>query len=285
MGCCLSTPKCTKQDQPDHQDASDIKQSNSRSPERKSNAIVEIDDHKAPSGPPPPPPSDETVKEVLSETPISKPQVSTLVEERSTQMAVIKSHVEKFEKVDDVSDVSQVSEICSFNDSFSIITTSTTTTMTTPIAVKREDEATSKRLNQPPSSNLPRKRSNCIDSSDGRERRPKSPARRSEPSPEKERNQVNTRSVRGRESGQVATRKPNVGLGRVRRDSGEASGRRSKSPSTRAVSAASDRIQVKPQAKAGENSVSEKAEYQKNEGVPPDSLDNPLVSLECFIFL
>ncbi|KAK4255467.1 hypothetical protein QN277_008467 [Acacia crassicarpa] len=282
MGCCLSTPKYTKQDQPDHQDASDIKQSNSRSPEQKSNAIVEIDDYKAPPGPPPPPPSEETVKEVLSETPICKPQVSTLVEERSTQMALIESHVENFEKVDEVSEECQVSEIC--NDSFSTMTTSTTTTMTTPIAVKREDEVTGKMLNQPPSSNVPRKRSYCIDSSDGRERRPKSPARRSEPSPEKERNQVNKRSVRDRESGQVATRKPNVGPGRVRRDSGEASGLRSKSPSTRAVSAASDRIQVKPPAKAGENSGSEKGVDQKNEEVPPESLDNPLVSLECFIF-
>ncbi|XP_054793884.1 uncharacterized protein LOC129299432 [Prosopis cineraria] len=279
MGCCFSNPKCPKQDHPDHQNGSHVHQPRPRSPEKKSNATHEID-NQAPPGLPPTV-VEETVKVVLSETTISKPQVSILVEERSTQMAVIQPRVEKFEKVDEVSEVSQTSEICSLNESFS------TTTTTTPIAEKREDEATRKRLNQPPFCNLTRKRSCSVDSSDGRERRSKSPARRSEPSPEKKRRQGATRSVRGRESGQVATRKPNVGPRRVCRDGGEASDRRSKSPPTRPVSAASGRSQVKPPAKAVENSESDRV-GEENDDVsrePQESLDNPLVSLECFIFL
>lgn len=231
------------------------------------------------------------MKEVLSETPISKPQVSILVEERKTQIGAIEPRVENFEAkpegeveiAEEVSEVSQLSEICSFSESFSTTTTATT------IAEKREDEATSKRLIRPPSNNAPRNRPYAVDATGGRERRAKSPARRPEPSPEKKKKiQGSARSVRGRESDQVANRKLNVGPPGVRRDRGEASGRRSRSPSTRSVSATSGRIQLKPPVKGvEENSGSEKI-GEKDDVVPPEaqeSLENPHVSLECFIFL
>lgn len=283
MGCCFSTPKPeTPKLDPDHQNGPKILQS----PDPKSNATHEID-HRA--LPPPLPVEEETVKEVLSETPISKPQVSILMEERNTHMAVIEHRVEKFEakpegvveKAEAVSEVSQVSEICSVSESFSTTTT---------IAERREDEVTNKRLNRPPSSNPPRKRPYTVDSTGGRERRPKSPARRPGPSPEKKKKiQGSARSVHGRESGQVGTRKLNVGPTGVRRDPGEAFGRRSRSPSTRSLSTAGGGRQLKPPAKGLENSGSDKVEEkEKNDDVAVDaqeSLDNPHVSLECFIFL
>lgn len=244
--------------------------------------------------PPPLPVEEETVKEVLSETPISKPQVSVLEEQRKTQMNAIEieplvdndesfgkakpeSVVEKPEE--EVSEMaSQLSEICSVSESFST---------TTSVAEKREDEATSKRLNRPLSSNAPRKRPYTVDTAGGRERRAKSPARRPEPSPEKKTKKI---QVRGRESGQVATRKVNVGPMGVRRDSGERSGRRSRSPSTRPVSAVGGgRSQVKPPPAKGveEKRGSEKV-LEKNDDVSEEvqeSLENPHVSMECFIFL
>ncbi|KAJ1380426.1 hypothetical protein SESBI_46007, partial [Sesbania bispinosa] len=103
---------------------------------------------------------------------------------------------------------------------------------------KREDEATSKqsiregmtthKWNRSPSRKRPHTGDRNI--AGGRERRVKSPARRTEPSPEKK-VKGGSRLVRGRESGPVANRKLNAGSGGGRRDAGEASGRRSRSPS------------------------------------------------------
>ncbi|KAK4286185.1 hypothetical protein QN277_002777 [Acacia crassicarpa] len=209
---------------------------------------------------------------------------------------------EKFESKEEVSEVSQLSEICSVTESFSTTTTAT-------IGEKREDEVTSKRSSREatcqrsirsPSSNAPRKRPYPVDSTSGRERRSKSPARRAEPSPEK-RSQGNPKSFRGRESGQTAMRKPNVGSAGVRRDAGEKSGRRSRSPSTRLNQGrvnAGGRSQPKPSGGSGrqspppgkavenekENKRSEKKE-EENDSVPRESLENPHVSMECFIFL
>ncbi|KAF7805905.1 CLK4-associating serine/arginine rich protein-like [Senna tora] len=205
MGCCFSTPK-TPNENPNHQNGLQVQ----KSPESISNSTREIDHRALPL-----PVEEETVKEVLSETPIPKPQVSILEEEKKSQMGPNEPRVENFEAkpkgvVEKAEEVSQLSEICSMSESFS-----TTTTITE----KREEEATSKRWNRPPSSNAPRKRPYV-----GRERRAKS-------SPETKKIQGSARSVRGRESGQVATRKNNnVGPAGIRRDPGEGSARPSRRP-------------------------------------------------------
>ena len=149
-----------------------------------------------------------------------------------------------------------------------------------------------------------RKRPNTVDNNvaGGRERRLKSPARRPEPSPEK-RSHGGPRSVRGRESGPAANKKLNVGPAGVRRDAGEGSGRRSRSPACartggkagaagggrKQVSAAKDAVveqkeEEEGEEKGGGNGSEEVGE--KNDVVSQEeSLENPLVSMECFIFL
>ena len=99
---------------------------------------------------------------------------------------------------------------------------------------------------------------------------------------------MSSRPVRRRESGQV------------RRDPGEGSGRRSRSPSAAGrVGAGNGRSQVKPPpGTAGrrlpppvkgvvkEKGVSQRRVGEENDVVPhEESLENPHVSLECFIFL
>lgn len=324
MGCCISIAETPKQ----HPNGP---KNPLRSAVQKSNATLEVDRS-------PPPVEEETVKEVLSETPISKPQLPFLVvdrdrdrkaqmpivqpqaenfelkdleevisksqvpflmEEGKAQMPIIQPQAEKFESKE-ISEVPHLSEICSVTESFSTTTTAT-------IGEKREDEATSKqssreatsqRLNRSPSSVAPRKRPYTADSTSARERRSKSPASRAEPSPEKK-SQGSSRSIRGRESGQLTTRKLNVGSAGVRRDPSENSGRRSRSPSTRMSQSklsAGGRSQIKPAGGAGrqlpaaakvvenQKNGSEKVE-DKNDSVPRESLENPHVSMECFIFL
>lgn len=85
-------------------------------------------------------------------------------------------------------------------------------------------------------------------------------------------------SVRRRESGQV------------RRDPGEDSGRRPGSPSfTRTVGAGTSRRQLRPPGGAGRRlppMENGEVDGEKNGGVlMEESLENPHVSLECFIFL
>lgn len=315
MGCCVSTVESSKSP-PDglHH--------------HKSNATVEVESRSPPAA------EEETVKEVLSETPISKSQLPLFTADAKTQMPAIQPQnkfqfhdlqqvfftpqiafslqdskipmphapppPDNFDSKEEVSEVSQLSELCSVTESFSTATTAT-------IGERREDEATSKRssrettsqrLIRSPSSNPPRKRPYNVDSASARERRSKSPARRAQPSPEK-RNRGNTRTVRERESGQATARKPNAGSTGVRRDAGEKSGRRSRSPSTRMNQSkvnAGGRSQLKPAGGTGrqlpppskttgdENNGGEKIE-DGNHGVPQESLENPHVSMECFIFL
>ncbi|KAK7263627.1 hypothetical protein RJT34_31220 [Clitoria ternatea] len=260
----------------------------------------------------PPPLEEESVKEVLSETPISKPhQVPNLMPETKIQMPVVQNPPEKFEKecpleVSEV--VSQLSETCSITESFSTATTATATTTTAAtVTEKREDdEATSKHssiegttTNRKWDRSPARKRPHAGES--GRERRVKSPARRPEPSPEKK-IKASSRVVRGRESSTAANRKRNVGSGGVRRDSGEVSGRRSRSPSCARtvrnggpskVGSSSGPKHVVPANGAEKEKEKEKEKKSENEEIvvendvvsPEECLENPHVSMECFIFL
>ncbi|CAJ1978966.1 unnamed protein product [Sphenostylis stenocarpa] len=174
MGCCISTPKNQNQN----------KQTTQKNQH-----------HEPPLPPPPPPPpafEEEYVKEVLSETPISKPaqQVPILTPETNTLSPLLQNPLPIFQTEPTIEEhseaVSQLSETCSMSESFSAATTTTATiTATTVTEVREEDDATSKvhKWDQSPS----RKRPHVSDGNPtgGRDRRLKSPARRSEPSPEK----------------------------------------------------------------------------------------------------
>ncbi|KAJ6305357.1 hypothetical protein OIU78_020821 [Salix suchowensis] len=215
-----------------------------------------------------PPLEEETVKEVLSETPIilkpqrrNSPLTTTQTQEPKTLM---QSNIQEHQEV------SQASEICSnITDTLSATaTTTTTTTTTTTITEIREDEATSRRrVNRSPAK-LHRKRPYNGD----RERVLRYPAKT---------------------TGQVirtAAGQPNVGSRGGRSDFG-------RSPATRtaAIGVGRGRSGTKPgkvTGKAGGRSVETKNKEdsangsvlrQQPEG--NESLENPLVSLECFIFL
>ncbi|KAG4972024.1 hypothetical protein AAZX31_13G282300 [Glycine max] len=194
---------------------------------------------------------EESVKEVLSETPISKPQqVPTLMPQTKTQLPVIQPQKVPIRKALDLEEVSLVLETCSNGESFSTTTTATTVTE------NREDEATSKRSN----GTRNRKRSYAVD---GRDRRPKSPARKPEIP-------ARSRPLRGRESDHV------------RRHSGEGTVRQSRSPSR------GGRSQLRPPGGISRRVPPAKAKgvVEENDTVSvKESLENPHVSLECFIFL
>ncbi|CAI8600129.1 unnamed protein product [Vicia faba] len=186
---------------------------------------------------------------------------------------------------------------------------------TTTVTEKREDEATSKPCSREPTTTThkwnrspSRKRPVIADAnvSGGNERRIKSPARRPSPSPEKKMKN-GSRLVRGRESGSVANRKVNAGSTGVRRDSGEGSGRRSRSPSCSRTVGVSSKIGVgvgRNQAPAKKSESEEVGEIndivcnvtekkseseeceEKNDIVSQvESIENPHVSMKCFIFL
>ncbi|CAI8614444.1 unnamed protein product [Vicia faba] len=154
---------------------------------------------------------------------------------------------------------------------------------TTTLSV-REPTTTTHKWNRSPS----RKRPVVADAnvSGGNERRIKSPARRPSPSPEKKMKN-GSRLVRGRESGFVANRKVNAGPTGVRRDSDEGSGRRSRSPSCSRTVGVSSKIGVgvgQKQAPA-KKSESEEGEEKNDIVSQVESIENPHVSMECFIFL
>nr|KYP35829.1 hypothetical protein KK1_043120 [Cajanus cajan] len=218
MGCCFSTPN-TKQPQKGQNVPKHQQQPHLGSHEQ--NCTI------------PQPIEEETVKEVLSETPISKPQqVPILTPQTKTQLPVVQNPKVPVKKA-----------------------FSTTTTVTE----NREDEATSKRSKGIRN----RKRSCAVDGNriGARERRTQSPARKPEIP-------ARPRPVRRREPDHP------------HRHSGGAPVRRS-----RPLSCA-DRSQLRPTGRGGRRVPAAKGVTQENDGVSvQESLENPHVSLECFIFL
>lgn len=308
MGCCLSTTK-TQRDHHYKPGSTTHERLPVKSPLPEPD-LIHVRDNR---DPPPPPVEDEfeSVKEVLSETPfVPKPQNPVPVEDdaeieieeekKTTQVAVeTKGLINLLHKAqNEVSEASQISE------SFTLSTTTTATTITVT-EKKEEDEATSKCSREV---RVPRKRPYTGELAGRRERAAKSPARRAEPSPEKRRSQ-------GRGMGDVRSRRLNMGTpAGVRRDSGEGSGRRSRSPATRTAGGFGrggvGRSPGKGTGRAGSRSLdcglqqqqsqkqsssstttttaADQGKEELNEGVSKEgneSLDNPLVSLECFIFL
>lgn len=240
---------------------------------------------------------EESVKEVLSETPIWRPQQepNKTMLEKKTHLPATVLQVEAKE----LSEASQISETCGISESFSLSTTTTTTTIT---EVRDEDEAISKRKREAGSRarlngsqvSMRRKRPNSGELPSRRERGPMAPSNRQETSSDK-RNRVEARSVRGREAGQMRTMQRTVRSAGARRDIGEMSSRRSRSPATRTASGVNrggmGRNPSKATELAGDRSMGVESGGTKEDlndsvlQVGNESLENPLVSLECFIFL
>ncbi|KAI3456285.1 hypothetical protein Pfo_012948 [Paulownia fortunei] len=290
MGCCFST--------------------NSSSPPPKtphiSNSKTTIKHSSISKSPPPTHPllEEETVKEVLSETrTIPKPpspriprvqgnrqnespfikaaplltDLSRTAHEKEHQTGgVCKKPVMAFGS-DDLSE--EVSEICSTLGESESVSVSTTVTEKRENNCDRNDELRELRQRSPA-----RYKNRSFSGEVKREKTVgRSPGRRSEPSPSRVR--------------------PGTGSGYGRRrDSGESSGRRSRSPVTRTESGPSKTGLVRSQSarKTGKSPARvgsglgeriRKLDEGKDDGDkkwPPtsnESLENPLVSLECFIFL
>ncbi|KAL5581931.1 hypothetical protein UlMin_014373 [Ulmus minor] len=303
MGCCLSSNNTSQKNpsQPDvpvtvsHHNHHHF-QGKTPAPELVPNPVGNSHFN----APPPPGPQiveEETVKEVLSETPISRPLTPSMaVEEKSHLPVKVEAEAKELSEA-----ASQMSESCDISESFSYLSTTTTTTIT---EVREEDEAMSKRKREVGPRvngavpNVRRKRPNSGELVGRKERGPVNPASRAERSAEK-RNRIDKRAVRGRESGQMRTMQRNVGNAGVRRDIGEVSSRRSRSPATRAEGGVSrggvGRTPSKGTGRTGGRSMGTAAgeenkgmNEETNDGCPPpgnESLENPLVSLECFIFV
>ncbi|XP_011025645.1 PREDICTED: uncharacterized protein LOC105126473 [Populus euphratica] len=264
MGCCFSYTDTTKRG-PSHPKPPSRHHHHSPPPPHKPNVTATRT---------PPPLEEETVKEVLSETPIIvKTQKTTLVSTTAaattTQPQEPKILTQKNNKKhQEDQEISQASEICNnVNDTLSTATTTTAATTTT-ITDIREDEVTSKkRVNKSPAK-VRKKRPHTGD----RERVPKPPAKTT--------GQVIIRTAAGQR---------NVGSSGVRRDFGRSPGTRTAGGVGRGRVGASP---GKVTAEAGGRSVERKKEetvngtvlmQQRQEG--NESLENPLVSLEGFIFL
>lgn len=324
MGCCLGTSRTPKPVPPPpnhHRHHFHSQKPNSLS-QIKPKSYAEKPETRSP--PPPLAVEEESVKEVLSETPITKPQHPETPPEKITlsppkEVPKPAEEQPKMQAEPAVSEASQLSEACGVSETYSYSTTTTATT----VADAREDEATSNRKRDlGPRANgssgpVRRKRPYSGEVGGQRERGPKPPRRTPEPAVGK-RNRTETASFRGRESGQLRNmqRSGAVPTG-VRRETVSS---RSRSPATRSGSGVSRAGRGKSPAKvtgrAGGSSSSvsveesekkgnykeskeevlagkeEVIEEQSNDGVSQqpqqegkESLDNPLVSLECFIFV
>lgn len=251
MGCCISSNNTN--DSPNHH----------HFPSNPAHSDKTHLDNRAP----PLCPEEETVKEVvLSETRLPKPESPSpnetepethtlhhihipVIHEPNTEARDLISTNKNEQEIE----ISQASEICSTTESFSNATTTTTTVTET-----REDEAISKSSTRRSPAKVSKKRPYTGENSRG----VKSTATRAEVS----------RSAQGR------TMPCNV---------------RSRSPTTRTV-AGVGRSPGKVGARAGVRTDKSKEEKEVQKEVNDDALennnnmesvDNPHVSLECFIFL
>lgn len=298
MGCCGSTEKSSPPG-PQKDKHSLVRTQRSRSETMESRG-------------PPPLAEEETVKEVLSETPRPKPPPPLPLPQPLQPKPIFKqdyeddekrSHKPVFHGISEVdretektvpinSAVEEMSEICSLSESVS------TTTIT-----RDDDEEVHQRVNRSPMK-LPKNRSFSGDLGARRDRViGKSPTRRSDQSPGRRYgNGVGSvRSVQSREPGQPMVRRA-LRTEPRRREPGESSARRSRSPAVTRTDGGSARSSVgrSPSARRSGRSPGRAAaapvdnsrtarEEPSVEGkwdpTSSESLENPLVSLECFIFL
>ncbi|KAD6795664.1 hypothetical protein E3N88_06560 [Mikania micrantha] len=263
------------------------------------------------SQPPPPPFEEETVKEVLSETPFVPKNPSPAIvnhrqilhpDEPKTETNGI--DVTKNLPVEIQENVSEISEMYSYSESFSAATTATTVadTKKDEIEMEDDDEVTQKLKNKsPPVKKVARKRP-MVSSGEfavRKERGARPSARRQmAPTPEKKRqspSRTTTNTPRYRNVGPPGDARREVTVRRSRSPvvRGEACQRR-KVRDTNAAEKTNELLPVNAVESGGDNIV----EKTDDGGVSPvpvaepepevqasESLENPLVSLECFIFL
>uniref|UniRef100_A0A803QK84 Uncharacterized protein n=1 Tax=Cannabis sativa TaxID=3483 RepID=A0A803QK84_CANSA len=282
MGCCLSSStKSTQREELKQPDAPPVNHQHFR----RTTPALEMEQAHIMSPHPPPVVEEESVKEVLSETPVSKPPTpnpETFTEKKKSHLTTATAAAAKDEKepeVVEVSEASYLSETCER---------------------KREGGP---RITNGSTATTRRKRPNCGAELSGRRGRgPVSSGNRPERSAEKK-NRVDNKSIRGRESSQGRTIQRNDGYAGIRRDIGEVSSRRSRSPAPRTTGGVSrgglSRNSSKGTGRGGCKSLGgdskEKSQSESNTnnndvgssqlGNNNESLENPLVSLECFIFV
>ncbi|XP_031261589.1 AAC-rich mRNA clone AAC11 protein-like [Pistacia vera] len=238
---------------------------------------------------------------------IQKPAVFTKIQENHQLQQQLNKNVAKKEELKNVNEenMSEVSEVCSLSFSETVSTT-------TNITDRRDNEEDQEVMQQHRMRNsrspakLPPQRKRDFGVRKDRVVA-QSPTRRFEHSPGKRKPPGSVRLVQSsrEEPGRVL----NQSLGRGRRDPGESSGRRSRSPaSTRSAamgrSPSARRTNQSPgrskneSGQNGSNNNSRQTESpskmenrwpsnnnNNNNSSTNESLENPLVSLECFIFL
>lgn len=243
------------------------------------------------------PPEEETVKEVLSETPKwNLPTIAKLEPQKPPKTPEFQKFREEnkvlpTKKEEEISE--EISEVCSLSESMM-----STTTITDR---RDDDDEIRQRVNASPAK-MRKNRSFSGDLGSRRERTVgKSPTKRSEQSPGRK-NIGSVRLIQSRD--QLCQAIGNRGMRNDphRRPAGENSGRRSRSPAMRTDNGATRSIVGRsPSARrtnqsparvraAPPESGRRRKEHPSTEGKWPsaatnESLENPLVSLECFIFL
>ncbi|KAL5774560.1 hypothetical protein ACOSP7_012117 [Xanthoceras sorbifolium] len=289
---------------------------------------------------PPPCAEEETVKEVLSETPKPKPETLLVVggdvdkreveetkdadkpvfakiqeshhhnhrQHRRQDHLELDENVKRRELDTNEENMSEVSEICSL--SLSVSESVSTTTITDKRDDNNDEEHEVKRRQQQRVSRSPVKLPSRNREYGVRRERVvgQSPSRRSEQSPGKRSfNSGSTRLTQNsrEESGQPMMRRGGPMLDLRKRDPGESSGRRSRSPattrsatmnrspSTRKTNQSPGRVTAdsnesgskKLEGKWPINHNQNNNNNNNNNSSTNESLENPLVSLECFIFL
>ncbi|XP_022954756.1 uncharacterized protein LOC111456914 [Cucurbita moschata] len=275
MGCCVSSSRS----------------SNSSSPPHHSGSGCSYPKPTAIGNRAPPPLEEESVKEVLSETP--KPKSS--FGERKTGES-FSGRINGGIPIHPTEEISEVSDVCSFSETLS----------TTTVTEKVDDyEEIRQRISRSPAK-LPKSRPNSDDWVLGRDRQVgKSPTRKSNQSPGRI-NGGTVKLVQSRDMAQGLSRRSLRPEPRLH-NSTENSYRRSRSPATTRIDSVASRTAagrspsvrrsgMSPgrEATGGrdysrkETGLAQPAQNEMIEGKWPttnESLDNPLVSLECFIFL
>ncbi|EEF40900.1 uncharacterized protein At1g65710 [Ricinus communis] len=317
MGCCVST------------DGNSRKEENFQVGSESLKPTLSVQESRAP----PPSAEEETVKEVLSETPNFKPAIKHSLQEHCVQETNKKqNHIDRKPFLDDVKKIKnqkffqeeeesiiiseqEVSELCS-------LSMSETLSSTTFNKDKREDidydddddiEEVKQRVKRSPVSRFPRNQPISGDFGPRKDRVVgKSPSRRTEQSPDR-RNNFTGRGGGGTGAMSLVQSKGSINYqaGRrglrsdsSRKDPGEGSGRRSRSPainrstmgrcsSVRRTIGSPGRLRIDPPASGSGDRVESGTEGKwpctssdvGGSTTANESLENPLVSLECFIFL
>lgn len=232
---------------------------------------------------------EETVKEVLSETP--KPSFLPNLQQQQQQQQQRQREAEAEEKVqisknnsrkspiltNGRDEPSDVSEICSLSETMSF---STATITDRRGEYNDNDEEDDDEVGTKPKNpvKIQKRRPGVVSSADHSARRDlsrRSPSKRLEPSPS---------PVKRRSSREAHTNRAWIPAGNntVRRDLGENSARRSRSPT-----AARSKNCPSPRRVPAEDGIRKPEGNSAPDSAPAacESLENPLVSLECFIFL